>query len=196
MCRKFPEKGEFEMKTKLGLCLFASVVLIAGCVPSLNPVYTSEQLVVDENLVGEFVDAKSKIQWGFTKGDGKSYRLVYTDKSGKQGKFIAHLADLGGVRVLDLFPEQEESAASRFYQVHIVPIHTFFLVVETKPNLILATLDFNWLDGYVKHHPDEIDIATFETRKMITSPTKDVQEFIVKHKGRFVNELSLERQAE
>lgn len=183
------------MKTTLGCWALAALALLAGCVPSLNPVYTEGQLVFDPNVVGVWVEAKSKNRWEFTKRDATSYRLVYTDKNGQQGRFVARLADVEGTLLLDLFPEKIDQDASGFYKFHLVPIHTIYRVRRTEPKLELAAIDYKWLDKHLTDHPDAVGFATFDDRKLITAPTGDVQAFVLKHKAMFTANFTLEREA-
>jgi hypothetical protein len=186
---------EIVMKRKLSLCVVFAAVLFVGCIPSLNQVYTDEQVVFDEDLVGVFVDPKSQHRWEFTKRSDESYHLVLKEKDGKQGKFVVHLADLDGLRIMDLFPEQQESQASGFYQAHSIPIHTTYAVKQIKPQLILSTLDFKWLETYLRRNPDELNLATFgHGKKVITSSTLDYQEFVEKHKDQFKQDVTLDKQ--
>jgi hypothetical protein len=182
------------MKTKLGGWALAALTLLAGCVPSLNPVYLDDQLVFDANVLGVWEQPKSQNTWEFTKRDEKSYGLLYTEKDGRQGRFIARLAEVDGTRFLDLFPEETASDTSSFYKFHLVPIHTIYLVKRMEPNLELAAIDYRWLDKYLTDHPGAIQFATFNGRKMITAPTEDVQAFVLEHKEMFKGEFNLERQ--
>lgn len=184
------------MRTKLGGWALVALTLLAGCIPSLNPMYTDQQLIFDTNVLGVWVQSNSQNQWEFTKRDATSYRLVYTDQDGQQGRFIARLADVDGTRFLDLFPEETEFDASGFYKFHLVPIHTIYLVKQTEPQLELAAIDYKWLDKYLTDHPDAVQFATFNGRKMLTAPTSDVQAFVLKHKEMFSGDFNLVRQTE
>jgi hypothetical protein len=96
---------------------------------------------------------------------------------------------------MDLFPEQQESQASGFYQAHSIPIHTTYAVKQIKPKLILSTLDFKWLETYLRRNPDELNLATFgHGKKVITSSTLDYQEFVEKHKDQFKQDVTLDKQ--
>jgi hypothetical protein len=171
------------------------LVALAGCIPSLNPVYTNDDLVFDKALVGEWTAAKGESKWVFTKQDD-GYRLVYTEKNGKQGIFAAHLAEIDGARFLDLYPEKQPSDAAGFYQAHYVPIHTVYLVRSVKPTLELVAIDLGWLGDYLAKNPDAIEHAGQENRILITAPTKELQQFLLKHLDRFTGEIKLERVAE
>lgn len=184
------------MKTTLICCGLFALTLLGGCLPSLNPVFTDENLVFDREMLGVWIQPGAKSRWDFTERDEKSYRLMYTDQDGHQGRFVARLAEVEGIRYLDLFPEHIETDASAFYKFHLVPIHTVYWVRRTTPNLELMAFDNKWLEKYLTEHPNEIQFAAFDGRKLITAPTKDVQAFVLKHKDAFSGEFALRREGE
>lgn len=180
--------------TKFGSVAICTVTLLAGCIPSLNQVYKEDQLVLDDAAVGVWAEPNSKAKWVFSKRDDKSYTLVYTDEDGRQGRFVARLANIEGILFLDLFPEEGKGNASGFYNFHLVPIHTIYLVRSTKPKLELAAIDFSWFQKYLTDHPEAIQNATFGGGKLLTAPTPDVQAFVLAHKDAFTSEFKLQRQ--
>lgn len=172
------------------------LIVLAGCIPSLNPIYTSDDLVFDQAIVGEWTAAQGGSNWVFTKQDDKAYRLAFTEKDGKQGIFTAHLAQVGDVRFLDLFPVKKSSDEAGFYRAHFVPIHTVYLVRSTSPKLELKAIDLGWLADYLKQHPGAIGHVGEENRILITAPTKDLQQFLLKHLDRFTGDITLQRVGE
>lgn len=173
-----------------------ALTILAGCVPSLNPVYRPEDLVFDSSVVGTWVQTGEKARWEFLQSGDKSYRLLYTDNEGRQGKFIAHLANIEGQLFLDLFPEETEMSANSFYQFHLVPIHTIYLVRQTKPGLELAAIDYKWLEEELGRQPATIQSSTFNGRKLITAPTDEVRAFVAKNKEKFSGRFELQRAAQ
>jgi hypothetical protein len=170
-----------------------ALTLVAGCVPSLNPVYTDETLTFDMALLGVWNQPASKARWDFSKLDDKSYRLAYTDDDGQQGRFIGHLANLDGELFLDLYPEEVKTDANGFYKFHLVPVHTIYRVRKSQGQLELAAIDFKWLDEYLTANPGEIEYATFNGRKLITAPTASVQKFVMAHKDMFTGDFDLQK---
>ena len=67
------------------------LLVIAGCIPSLNPVYRKENLVFDPSVIGLWKQPKSTETWQFTKRDNTSYDVVYTDEQGQQGDLLPAL---------------------------------------------------------------------------------------------------------
>ncbi len=167
-------------------------VLIIGCIPSLNPVYTEADLVFDPAIVGTWAQGE-KTKWEFSKLGEKKYRLVYTGRDGKQGVFVARLAQLDGARFLDLYPEKLDADQSGFYNFHLVPIHTVYLVRGTEPGLQLASIDYEWLKKHLDANSDTIQFATFQNKRLITAPTNELQEFVVEHKDKFTGNFELTR---
>lgn len=176
-----------------GFWMLAVLTLIVGCIPSLNPVYTDETLTFDPALLGVWKQPGEKTRWDFAKLDEKTYRLIYADEKGQQGRFLGRLAKLDGELFLDLYPEEVKMEANGFYKFHLVPIHTIYRVQKTDGKLALSAIDFRWLDEYLTSHPGEIEFATFNGRKMITGPTAAVQKFVLAHKEMFTNKFDLQK---
>ena len=107
------------MKAKKLAC-YLLAILPAGCVPvvSLHPLFTRENLVFEEKLVGTWVKDPNdpEVTWAFSRLEEsaakgpleswreditKFYRLDITDQDGRKGSFAACLVKLGD-RLLDL----------------------------------------------------------------------------------------------
>jgi len=172
------------------------LMLLSGCVPSLNAIYSDKDVVFLPQVLGVWQKEKSAETWDFQKRDAKSYRLVYTDQQGHSGSFIAHLADVQGTRFLDLFPEQTEDATPGFYRFHQIPIHSIYLVKEIGDKVVLAAIDYQWLEKYVKDHPSEVPSATFGSRRMLTASTEQLQRLLVDNQDRFKHDFELYRQTD
>jgi hypothetical protein len=181
------------MRPRIFLGLLAALLLLSGCLPSLNAVFTEENLVFDPSVVDVWTQPGAKAKWDFAQRGEKAYTLVYTDNEGREGRFVAHLAEIEGTLFLDLYPENIETGASPFFDIHLAPMHTIYLVRQTEPTLELAAIDYPWLDKFLAEHPDAIQHAVFNGRKLITAPTKDLQEFVVDHKDAFNATVALER---
>ena len=74
-------------RKRTGIALLATALLLAACIPSVNPFYTPKDLVFDARLLGEWQE-KDKPQepeiWKFEKADDKGYKLQVIEK-GKTG---------------------------------------------------------------------------------------------------------------
>lgn len=168
-----------------------SLLLIVGCLPSLNSVYTEDDLVFEPDIVGFWKLENSPQTWDFKKRDEKSYHLVFTDKHGQSGRFVAHVCRVENTLFLDLFPEQEEVDSTAFYKYHLLPIHTVYMVKQTKPALELVSIDLKWLKQHLAEHPDDLSHSTYNNRTLVTASTQELQNFLLKHKNRFTGTIRL-----
>jgi hypothetical protein len=173
--------------------MFLAIGLLAGCVPSVNPVYRNEDLVYDPALLGVWSQPNSTETWEVTHRDGKSYRIVHTDAERRQGRFVGHLVDVEGTRLLDLAPDDTDRANSGIHQFHEVPIHTIYRVRRTQPTLELAAIDYKWLEKYLEDNPQSIPHARFDSRLLLTGSTGAVQAFVLAHKEMFTGAFNLQR---
>jgi hypothetical protein len=60
------------MAMKLKRTTLCGWSLVAGCIPSLNPLYTDENIVFEPALVGVWKQPQGTARWEFTKLDDKS----------------------------------------------------------------------------------------------------------------------------
>ena len=170
----------------LWLAVGVSLVL-PGCVPSLNPLYTEKDLVFDAALVGTWAEQDdSRETWSFNKSGEKEYKLIYTEDD-KTGEFKAHLLKLGNTLYLDFFPESDglkDSKRNDFYLSHFVPGHMFAKVTQVEPTLRMAMLNPDWLKKLLEKNPKAIAYhAVGEDRIVLTASTAELQKFIVANTG-------------
>lgn len=169
------------MNKCFGFVGVAVLVVLAGCVPSLHPLYTDGDLVFDPALVGEWSEKHSKEKWIFTKSGEKEYRLVYIDDEGKEGKFIVHLVKAEGRQFLDLFPEDPDLKENDFYKCHLLPIHTFMRIEQIEPTLRMVPLNPDWIKKFLQDHPDAIQHEKVDDGILLTAKPKELQAFLIKH---------------
>ena len=105
----------------------------------------------------------------------------------------ARLAEIDGIKFLDLHPGEFMPKANKFEKFHLLPIHTVYVVKQTEPRLELATIDYQWLDRYLSEHPGAIEHIDVDGRKVLTASTAKVQEFLVEHHQMFSGEVVLQR---
>ncbi len=167
--------------------LFAIVaaLLVSGCLPSLNPLFTEKDLIEDPDVLGIWAERESSSDhWAFTQLDEKRYRLVITEK-GESAPFEVHLLKLGGQRFMDLQPEKawlEAAKVGELYKSLLVRGHLILRMDETSPSLRLTSLNGDWLAKLLKSDPATLSHSWIEQdRFVITASTKDLQSFILKH---------------
>ena len=178
------------------LCSYVLVGLLAGCVPSLHPLYTEKELILEEELSGLWSEEKQI--WKFEANEGeKSYELTVLDEDLKSGKFIAHLVKLDDSLFLDLFPGELELQANNFYKIHLLPAHTFLKVDQIKPTLEMRIMNHEELQKMLKDDPNLLKHEIIKDNRLIlTASTKELQQFMKKygkHKDLFGDAVEFKR---
>jgi hypothetical protein len=174
------------MKTKKVLFYLLAGIL-AGCVPSLHPLFTQKEAVFDEKLIGVWAkDSNDKETFEFTRAsndpNSRGYTMAYTDKDGKKGEFNAKLGKLGSSMFLDLYPAGKlECNAPDFYNIHFLPVHTFMKIEQIEPVLKMATMNPDGMGKMLKDNPNLIKCEPIEDRLVLTASTSELQQFIKKY---------------
>ena len=153
--------------------------LVAGCVPSLHPLYTDEDLVYDPALVGTWTEEESEDTWTFRRVGDKSYDLIYTE-GGVPARFDAHLVQLGESLFLDTYPG-EPDIKNDFYLIHLVPAHTFSRIQIEGDILRYAMLDLDWLRRMISEKKVSIAHEQVDGGVLLTASTTELQEFFIKY---------------
>ncbi len=156
------------------------LILMAGCVRSLHPVYTDQDVIFDEKLVGCWSEENSEESWEFSKQNEKNYQLVYT-VGGQSGTFDVHLFKIEGELFLDLFPKPPELPLNDFFKSHLFPVHTFAHIKQIEPTLQMRFPDPDWIQKLVTERPKEIRYEKIDRELVVTASTKEMQAFWLKH---------------
>jgi hypothetical protein len=171
------------------LCLIVSMgLLLSSCIPSVNPFYTSRDVLWQSRLLGEWRPqdtAKDAAIWQFEPGDGKSYQVTIRDKDGKQGKFKAFLFQLRKEQFLDLFPADCDYATNQLDLVgaSMFAGHLLVRVQQREPELRMAFFDFEWLEKFLAEHPRSLAHHREDKGIVLTAETRALQAFVMKHVG-------------
>ena len=187
------------MKNITKLVTLSFLLMFAGCVPSLNPLYTEQDLIFDSALLGVWTDKDSKETWELTKANGKQYKLIYTDEDGKTGEFTAHLLKIDGEIFLDLTPIKPLLPQNDFYNRHFLPTHTFAQISQTAPTVQISFLEPEWLKKFLAKNPTAIRHEKLGDDIFLTASPKQLQKFLLAHvntQGAFAKPLSVIRKGE
>ena len=182
------------MKNTLKLLTLSFLLMFASCVPSLNPLYTDQDLIFDATLLGAWTDNDSKEIWVFTYEDEKEYKLVYTDEDGKKGEFEARLLKIEGKTFLDMTPIRPVLPQNDFYKGHFLATHTFVQIIRTGPKFEISYLEPKWLKGFLDKNPAGIGHVKIEDEILLTDTPKNLQKFLLVHlntNGAFAEPLEL-----
>ncbi len=174
------------MKKRNIVVIAAVALLLAACIPSINPFYTDKDVVFETHLIGTWQEkekADEPVVWKFEEGKDKAYELTVTEKEGKQGKFEAHLFKLKQEFFLDIIATEIGTNVSDTVTASLIPGHLLFRVPQIEPELKLAGVDFDWLDKHLKEHPKALAHHRENDRVVLTAETADLQSFVLKHLG-------------
>lgn len=169
------------MKTTAKTIILGFLFLMAACVPSLNPLYTDQDLIFDTALIGAWSDKDSKETWEFTEADDKEYKLIYTDEDVKKGEFEARLLKIEGKTFMDITPIKPVFPQNDFYKGHFLATHTFVQIIQTGPKFEIAYLEPKWLKGFLDKNPGAIGHVKIEDEILLTDTSKNLQKFLLTH---------------
>jgi len=155
--------------------------ILTGCVPSLHPFYTEEDLIFEEQLLGVWQKDGSGENWRFEKAENegsKFYQATYTDDKGSDSTFIAGLIKLNGTMFLDLFPEKPECHCRPLYPFHFFPVHNFVKIQQIQPTLKMMAMDPGKVKKMLAADPNLIPHEIIDQRLVLTASTQQLQSFI------------------
>jgi len=216
-------KGQTMTRAKK-LAFYALAALVAGCVPivALRPLFTADDIIFDEKLVGTWVEDPNdpKTTWVFSQLDEsaaqgilepwkdeitKFYRLTLTDEEGRTGSFAACLLKLGERRFLDVFPDRFPSGEQDMEKMKLPyngfffqPVHTFLRVDALGEKLTLRMTDDDKFKELVQAEPNAVKHEIVDDRPILTASTKELQAFVTKYAADerlFPNDTTLTRKA-
>lgn len=179
------------METKK-LLFYVLAGLLAGCVPvmSLYPLYTEQDVVFEEKLVGTWMD-DSDSTWEFSAPNEppKSYELVYTDDEGRKGSFGVYLTKIDDKLFLDAQPNKlvtgsldEPNQVEWFYNAFFfLPLHTFIRVDAVEPALKMRLTDDEDMEKLLKEDPNAVKYEKLDDSIVLIASTKQLQAFVLKY---------------
>jgi hypothetical protein len=178
-------------KYLLAAALFLPIycAIVVCCTPSLHPLYTDEDVIFDEALIGVWQEEGAKGTWEFTRMEGEdAYRVVYTDDNGVSGELIVHLVLIEDRKFLDFYPADwpEDCEMNAFYGIHFVPAHTFAVVEQIEPKLRLGVMGLDWLGRLLARNPNVIAHEFIgepgdESQLVFTASTEELQAFMIRY---------------
>ncbi len=172
------------------------LLLLAGCVTSLNSLYTEQNLFFDAALLGVWTDKDSKETLELTKAGEKQYKLVYTDEEGKTGEFTAHLLKIDGKTFMDLTPIKPILPQNDFYKDHFLSVHSFAQISQTAPTVQISFLEPEWIKKFVAKNSTAINHAKMGDDILLTASPKQLQKFLLANlntEGAFGKPISVRR---
>lgn len=161
--------------------ILLSFIILSGCVPSLYPLYTEKDLILEPLLLGEWYEANGDSIWLFNRLGNKSYELISTSFQNKTScRFKVHLIKLGDYLFLDFYPEKR-TQNDKFYDQSFIATHIFSRVTINKDKLSIAMLNPIIIDSMAKKKQIKIPYKRIENKIILTASTNELQKFILKY---------------
>ncbi len=169
-----------------------ATAFIAGCLPtSVHQLYTDQDVVFDNDLLGMWYDPDEPRGdvWSFSRRGIDSYHLeVFKEQNinaEPAAEFDVMMAEIGGKRYLDFFPREPEDRDD-FYNLHLVPTHSFYRINITMDNttgrdrdtLWIGLFDLEWLEQNLEDGLVNLKHEKRDDMIVLTASTPDLQEFV------------------
>lgn len=189
------------MKTFGLACLAVIAALLGGCVvQTIQPLFAEKEYVSLPDLTGTWVqkdDGKQIGVWVFSTNEQR-YRLSHTDEKGRKATFDVIAGKIGTNTFLDFTLNAIEPADSLndFATVSLIGAHVFAKVSKKDGALILAGMNYEWLEKYLTENPKAVTHILQEKHPILTASTDELQKFVAKHASdavAFRNEITLNR---
>jgi hypothetical protein len=181
--------------------------LLGGCIPvmSLHSLFTEENLIFEEKLLGTWVDDPNspKSTWEFKRVEDsdqkegelnppkkpeKAYKLILlNNEDNTKGSFYAHLVKLEDRLFLDVYPSRlpcaqpdpnEDWLLNTFF---LIPGRSFVIIDSIEPQLKLRWTSEDKMEEILKENPDAVKHTSVEDRLVLTASTKELQTFVLKY---------------
>ncbi|WP_186757263.1 hypothetical protein [Echinicola salinicaeni] len=175
------------------------IALVNGCVvPSLYPLYTENELIIDERLEGVWVDnnegdddfglkisksnPRDSKDSSLSNSADKLYRLEHTD-DGETVIFDLFLVKVGNSTYLDFFPNEypDQEFKNLFGLMHIYPVHTFAKVVIKENELIIQNFDGDYIKKMIEQNRVKISHENISGEILLSASPNELQKFVLKY---------------
>jgi hypothetical protein len=188
-------------KIIVSMILTSVVLCLVGCLTTLHPIFTAEDLMIDSRLFGNWEKAKDKTKVTYRQPDayemnnlsaalqrraGKIYMLDEKDERGNiKSTYYAFMIKLGKYYYMDYYPasEKERRSADNFFAAHYIPMHSIYRI-EFKDNnsFNVQRLDGGYLEKLIKNKQIRIKHEVMEEGGiLITAPTEELQQYLIKY---------------
>ena len=189
------------MKTKKKIVFISLIlmILVNACIPSLHPLYTEEDLILDNRIVGTWVSDESTEDesiWKIEKYrgcgecpgpaelypenlDGKLYRLEHIQSSDTI-TFDLYLLKLGDYLYFDFYPHEYESE-NDMRNMHLYPVHTFAKVDIKQNSIVIKQFSIDYLEELIEQNKIKISHEKSGMNIILTASTLELQKFVKKY---------------
>jgi hypothetical protein len=179
------EKGESVRFLSAMSAIGVILLLVTGCVvTSVYPFYTGKDVVFDQTLLGDWVDAvKTNEPNEFIRVErlGEKGYLVTAFTGSETNSSEAYLFRLKRQLFLDVFPTNRS--------LEYLPVHQVSKVTSLTPKLESMDLNYDWMAKLAEQKPDAIRHLVLPDkpgdtqggRIVLTADTQELQRFLLKY---------------
>ena len=166
---------------KLVLITIVTTLLIAGCIPSLHPLYTDDVIVEPSEIEGIWYSEEDDVYIKFDKAKDSKYN--YSESDSLNNFVKSHdvvFVELNKELYVDFYPEKNETTWD--IDMDYIPAHIFAHFDITDDHLIFSYADPDRLhqlfsEGKVRLKHELIKDGNI----VITASSKEIQKFIKKY---------------
>ncbi|MFT7058058.1 MAG: hypothetical protein ACJASV_000558 [Pseudorhodobacter sp.] len=155
-------------------------LLLAGCIPSLHPLFSSETLVSVEGIEGNWrANQGEELAFSPTATAGL-YRAIFVDQNGAAFVFDVGATQIGSNTYLDFVPATTGFMTSEFFDLHISKWHSFAKLSQQDGSLRLSFGDAVWLRQFLNENPTATAFIE-DDRVRLTGSTDELRAFVETH---------------
>jgi len=187
------------MNTRTIILIGMLALLASSCIPSLFPLYTEEDLVTDDRIVGTWASGEMGT-WVIERLDYRptsdffssdwsdaekknTYKLIVIETDGGdtlETEFVVHMLVLDGQHYLNYYPVDYELDHD-FLSWHMVEANNFSKVKITEDSISLGFFDPSYLEDLIDENRIKISHIRHDNGILITARTKELQKFVIKY---------------
>ena len=157
----------------------AALTLLAGCIPSVYPLYTKETMVFEPKIIGEWYEEGTDNVWKFSQVDEFVYELLYTEH-GEGSSFEVYAVKLDKFLFMDLFPA-ELNFKNELYKGSFLPMHHFARVDFSGDTLFLHMPDMDYFKKQIAEGKASVAHEVVNDGLMLTAKPEELQKFVLKY---------------
>jgi hypothetical protein len=180
------------MKPKtIFVAILLIICILPGCVISIHPLFTSDDLVFDKRLLGTWSVPGENETWKFETGEhemtpyaNKNSYLLKNTENGETRKFTANLTKLGDEFFLDLYPDDEMKTKNSLFEYHFLPVHTFAKIRIYDNKFELYFFNSDLLTKALQQNTIRLKHESLQYYEVITASTEELQQFVKKYAQR------------
>ncbi len=144
---------------------------------SLHPLYTDEELIFEEKLLGVWSDGETKLVFK-KNADANSYDLI-CEEGEEKAQFTAHLVKFDDMLFLDMAPTRPDTNSVVFSDMLFLPGHIFMKIETVEPELHMR---FVYMLEVIENDPNLLKHEVVkESNLVITASPKELQKFLKDH---------------